>query len=164
MLILTHWQKFSSGTNLLDYPICRRNIRVIFLCQEKNFSLSGSELVGIAAEEQVNREFIDAWRRAERGEINVPEERLYFLESKTFFSLLSPRRLKLLHALRPRGVISIQALSKVLRRKYQNVDQDVQLLKKAGLIRQKDTQYVFVPWDTIRTEINLAEPQLSSAG
>ncbi len=88
--------------------------------------------VGITTEEQIDQEFIDAWHQAERGKINVPEERLYFLESKTFFSLLSPRRLKLLHALRPRGVISIQTISKVLRRKYQNVERDVQLLKKAG--------------------------------
>jgi predicted transcriptional regulator len=119
--------------------------------------------VEIATEEQVNQEFIHAWHRAERDEISIPEEHLYFLDSKTFFSLLSSQRLKLLHTLRTRGVISIQALSKVLRRKYQNVYRDVQRLKKAGLIRQKDAQYVFVPWDTIRTEINLTEMQLSSA-
>jgi predicted transcriptional regulator len=116
--------------------------------------------VGIATEEQVNQEFIDAWHRAERDEINVPEERLYFLESRTFFSLLSPRRLKLLHTLRTQGLISIQALSKLLRRKYPNVYRDIQLLKKVGLICQKDTRYVFVPWDTIRTEIHLAETSL----
>lgn len=120
--------------------------------------------VGIATEEQLNQAFIDAWRRAEQGESQMKEEHLYVLSSKMFFHLLSPQRVKLLHTLRIRGVVSISSLSKVLRRKYQNVYQDVQLLKKVGLIHQKDGQRVFVPWDTIRTEINLAEPQLSSEG
>ena len=119
--------------------------------------------IGIATEEQVNQEFIDAWHRAERNEMIVPEERLYFLRPKTFFNILSPRRLKLLHILHKHGTINIQTLSKVLRRKYHNVYRDVQLLKNAGLIRQKDAQHVFVPWNTIRTEINLDESPLSSA-
>lgn len=118
--------------------------------------------LGIATEEQVNREFIDAWHRAENDDLNVPEERLYFLTPKTFFNLLSSRRLKLLHILYQQGAINIQTLSKMLRRKYPNVCQDVQLLKNAGLIRQKDAHRVFVPWDTIRTEINLETSSLSS--
>ena len=118
--------------------------------------------ISLTTEEQVNQEFIEAWHRAERDEIDAPEEHLYFLEARTFFRLLSPRRLKLLNALRTRGEISIQVLSKIVRRKYPNVCHDVQLLVQAGLVRRKDTQYVFVPWDTIRTEIHLTEPQLFS--
>lgn len=118
--------------------------------------------LGIATEEQLNQAFIDAWHRSEQGEIRMTEEHLYVLSSKMFFQLLSPQRVKLLHTLRIRGVVSIQSLSRVLRRKYQNVYQDVQLLKKVGLIHQKDGQCVFVPWNTIRTEIHLAEPQFSS--
>jgi predicted transcriptional regulator len=120
--------------------------------------------VGIASEEQVNQEFIQAWRRAESNAISLPEERLYFLDTNTFFSLLSPRKLKLLQTLHTQGESNIQALSKMLRRKYSTVYRDVQLLKKAGLICQKDSHAIFVPWDTIRTEINLAEMPLASVG
>ena len=112
--------------------------------------------VGIATEEHVNKEFIDAWHRARKGEISVPEERCYFLESTTFFSVLSERRIALLQHLRAHGVSSIRNLSKMLKRDYKNVHQDVQLLKKAGLISMDDSQKIFVPWDTINAEISLA--------
>jgi len=112
--------------------------------------------VGIATEEQVNKEFINAWHRARKGEISVPEERCYFLEPTTFFSVLSKRRIALLQHLRAHGVSSIRNLSKMLKRDYKNVHQDVHLLKKAGLISMDDSQKIFVPWDTINAEIPLA--------
>ncbi len=112
--------------------------------------------IGITTEEQVNKEFINAWHRARKGEISVPEERCYFLEPTTFFSVLSKRRIALLQHLRAHGVSSIRNLSKMLKRDYKNVYQDVQLLKKAGLISMDDSQKIFVPWDTINAEIPLA--------
>ncbi len=39
--------------------------------------------VGIATEEQVNREFIDAWHRAQQGEIEKTEESLYWKSTIT---------------------------------------------------------------------------------
>ena len=112
--------------------------------------------VGIATEEQVNKEFINAWHRARKGEISVPEERCYFLEPTTFFSVLSKRRIALLQHLHAHGVSSIRNLSRMLKRDYKNVHQDIQLLKKAGLISMDDSQKIFVPWDTINAEIPLA--------
>lgn len=112
--------------------------------------------VGITTEEQVNKEFINAWHRARKGEISIPEERCYFLDSATFFSVLSKRRIALLQQLHTYGVSSIRNLSKMLKRDYKNVYQDVQLLKKAGLISMDDSQRIFVPWDTINAEISLA--------
>ena len=112
--------------------------------------------VGIATEEQVNKEFINAWHRAGKGEISVSEERCYFLEPITFFSVLSKRRIALLQHLHAYGVSSIRNLSKMLKRDYKNVHQDVQLLKKAGLISMDDSQKIFVPWDIINAEISLA--------
>jgi predicted transcriptional regulator len=112
--------------------------------------------VGIATEEQVNREFIDAWHRAEWHQISTPEEHLYFLEPQTLLRMLSRHRLALLYMLRSHGKISIQALSKLLRRSYKNVYRDVQLLKKAGLIHQTTSKDIFVPWDKIGAEIDLS--------
>jgi len=112
--------------------------------------------VGIATEEQVNREFIKAWHKAEKGEIEVPEERLYFLDPKTFFQVLSKRRIALLKVLHAHGISSIRELSRLLHRDYKNVYQDVKLLKKMGLIHQDENKRVFVPWDKINAEISLA--------
>ncbi|HLC15660.1 MAG TPA: hypothetical protein VJL89_05485 [Thermodesulfovibrionia bacterium] len=35
--------------------------------------------IGIATEQQINREFVDVWKRAENNEIAEAEESLYFL-------------------------------------------------------------------------------------
>ena len=112
--------------------------------------------IGIASEEQVNQEFIEAWQRAERGELTATEERLYFLAPETFLQILSSNRLAILYALRAEGPVSIQTLSKVLERKYEHVYQDVQLLKKAGLIQETTGENMFVPWDKIQAELDLS--------
>ncbi|HHN63748.1 MAG TPA: hypothetical protein ENK09_00100 [Nitrospirae bacterium] len=112
--------------------------------------------VGIATEEQVNKEFINAWHKAEKGKIEVTEERLYFVEPKIFFQVLSKCRIELLKILHDRGLSSIRELSRILQRDYKNVYQDVKLLKKIGLIHEDQNKRIYVPWDKINAEISLA--------
>ena len=112
--------------------------------------------IGLATEEQVNEEFLQAWHKAEKEKVKTPEEHLYFIDPSTFFQVLSKRRIALLKALHARGISSIRELSRLLKRDYKNVYQDVQLLKKAGLIHQDSTKRVYVPWDKIKAEIALA--------
>ena len=111
--------------------------------------------VGIATENQVNKEFIKAWHKAEKGKIEAPEEKLYFLDPKTFFQVLSKRRIALLKALHAHGVSSIRELSKLLNRDYKNVYQDVKLLKNMGIIHQDENKRIYVPWDKIDAEVSL---------
>ncbi len=112
--------------------------------------------IGLATEEQVNKEFIQAWKQAEKESVEFPEENLYFIDSSTFFQVLSKRRIALLKALHSHGISSIRELSRMLKRDYKNVYQDVQLLKKAGLIHQNSMKRIYVPWDKLKTEIELA--------
>ncbi len=112
--------------------------------------------ITIASEEQVNKEFINAWHKAEKGEIEVSEERLYFIDPKIFFQVLTKRRIELLKILHTRGILSIRELSRILNRDYKNVYQDVKLLKKIGLIHQDKNKRIYVPWDRISAEISLA--------
>jgi len=112
-------------------------------------------VVGIKNEAEVNQEFIDAWHRAEQYEMTAPEQRLYFLEPETLLHLLSKRRLILLHTLRAKGKTSVRILSQLLQRDYKNVSRDVRMLKTAGLIEQINSD-IFVPYDRIRAEIDLA--------
>ena len=112
--------------------------------------------IGLSTEKEVNREFIEAWHKAEKGEIQFPQERLYFMEPSNFFQVLSNRRIELLKVLHNHEAFSIRELSRLLNRNYKNVYQDVQLLKKAGLIQQDSTKKIYVPWDKIKAEIPLA--------
>jgi len=109
--------------------------------------------IGIATEQQINREFIDAWKRAENKEIAEAEEILYFLDAKSLLRVLSDKRLTLLKTLRHSGTMNIKELSRLINRSYRSLYDDVQVLKEVGLIRQTDSKKIYVPWNRIQTEI-----------
>ena len=112
--------------------------------------------VGIATEEEVNQEFINAWHRAEEGEFSETKEKLYFLDTETFLEILSQHQLKLLYTLRTAGKVNIKTLDNLLEKRYINLKKDVQLLKKVGLIKEASNENIFVPWDKIQAEIDLS--------
>lgn len=102
-------------------------------------------------------EFIKVWKEAERGKVpRKSVERIYFADVDTLTRTLSNRRLELLQALRSHGACSIKSLSRLLKRDYKNVYDDVRLLKHVGLIETDDEGLISVPWDSITTEISLA--------
>jgi predicted transcriptional regulator len=84
------------------------------------------------------RRFVDAWRRAERGE-PVHEEHLSFESLEGLFATLSPKRIELIRLVRRRPNLSIAALARELRRDYKRVHGDVRALEAAGLLEQDET-------------------------
>lgn len=112
--------------------------------------------VGIKRERDINREFVEVWKQAERGTLKEPEVRLYFLDVATLQGVLSERRVALLKVLRRIGPSSIRNLAATTQRDYRNVYDDLQLLLKAGLVEKDARKRVTVPWDKIQTEIDLA--------
>ncbi len=89
--------------------------------------------VGGAFEEQAAQRFVDAWRRAKRGE-KFKERHLAFESWDTLARILTAKRLELLRYVRHHRVTSVRALAKALRRDYSNVHADVQALLTAGLL------------------------------
>jgi predicted transcriptional regulator len=114
--------------------------------------------VDLATEVQIKEEFLDAWNRAEQDFIDVPEERLYFLDAAIFFKVLTAGRITLLKELHSQGATSIRKLSQLLERDYKNVCQDVQVFIKAGLIEQEANKTISVPFDKINADISLVAP------
>ncbi len=112
--------------------------------------------VGLTTERKSSREFVDAWKRAARGEApEKPVERLYFLDAETMLKVLSRQRLALLSELRRDKAARVIDLARRLGRNYKNVYDDVKLLKRAGLI-EEDKGGAFVKFDRIRADIDLA--------
>jgi len=111
--------------------------------------------IHIASDRDMNRAFINAWKKAEQGKQLQVEQHLYFEDAATLLRVLSNQRLVLLSTLLRSGPSSIRALSKTLRRNYKNVHSDIKLLREADLIRLDDNDKVFVPWQKIYTEIDL---------
>jgi predicted transcriptional regulator len=107
--------------------------------------------VGGALEDEASRRFVDAWRRAERGE-TFRERHLAFESWDALARLLTRRRMELLGYVRRHDVASVRALAKALRRDYSNVHADVQALTAAGLLDTADGG-VRAEYDQIETRI-----------
>ena len=99
--------------------------------------------------------FVDAWKRAEAGEIGEPEIHLNFEDLSMLLSVLTPRRLELLKALRQQGPLSVRALSKQLQRDYKNVHADARALEDVGLIERTRQGALAAPWDVIDAHVQL---------
>jgi len=107
--------------------------------------------VGGNIKEQTSRRFIDAWHRAERGEV-FHGRHLAFENWDALARVLTGKRMELLSYVRRNNVTSIRALAKALDRDYSNVHADVKALAGAGLL-QATAQGVRADYDAIDTRI-----------
>ncbi len=89
--------------------------------------------VGGAMEEEASRRFVNAWRRAERGE-TFHERHLAFESWDALARVMTGSRMELLHYVRRHKVSSVRTLAKALGRDYSSVHADVQALTAAGLL------------------------------
>ena len=102
---------------------------------------------GGAIEDDAARRFVNAWRRAERGEL-FRERHLAFESWDGLARVLTGKRVELLRYVRRHKVTSVRALAKALGRDYSNAHGDVQALTAAGLLDAKDGR-VCADYDTI---------------
>lgn len=107
--------------------------------------------VGGAMEDEASRRFVDAWHRAERGDI-FHERHLAFQSWKTLARVLTGRRMELLGYVRRHKVTSVRALAKALGRDYSNVHADVRALAAARLL-DVTAGGVRADYDVIETKI-----------
>jgi predicted transcriptional regulator len=99
----------------------------------------------------------DVLRNADAGIMpEIPLERVYFNDVKTFLRYITPRRFELLERLHHAGPLSMRALAKLLVRHYKNVFDDVKLLEQIGLVEQTGEGLYRVPWDEVTASFKLA--------
>ena len=117
----------------------------------------GKEIqIGVGDAVSTVKGFIDAWKRAERGEKVKATQRLNFENLETLLRTLTSGRWFLLKMLRTNGPMSIRALASVLGRDYKNVHTDVRRLEHIGLIARTKDDKVQVPWDIVEARLSLA--------
>jgi predicted transcriptional regulator len=107
--------------------------------------------VGGAMENDASRRLIDAWHRAESGEI-FHERHLAFESWDALARVLTGKRMELLRYVHRHKVASVRALAKALGRDYSNVHADVQALTEAGLLDATGGG-VRADYDAIETKI-----------
>ncbi|MFT3741932.1 MAG: hypothetical protein QM752_04565 [Gammaproteobacteria bacterium] len=110
--------------------------------------------VKVGSLDEALENFKTVWEKAEAEEkLTTSIEIVGFENATLLIKTLTPRRLELLQKLHTIGTHSIRALAKALERDYSNVHQDVEILKKAGLLLQDKKGHYSMPWDAIVTEI-----------
>lgn len=97
--------------------------------------------------------FLDAWRRAERGE-QTGEAALAFESWETLAALMTGERYRLMRHVHAHPEPSVSALARALGRQYRRVHADVAALEAAGLIERSAGQ-VRATVDRITAEIRL---------
>jgi predicted transcriptional regulator len=80
-------------------------------------------------------DFRGAFKAAQQGRSFKPREGVYFTSLEAARNFLTRERLALLQAIRAKHPQSIYELAKVVNRDLKNVQQDVRLLERHGLIR-----------------------------
>jgi predicted transcriptional regulator len=113
--------------------------------------------VEIKSHDNVMGELRNIARRIDKGDFpEKPLERVYFNDARTFFQHITPRRFDLLEELHRHGEMSINALSRLLKRNYKNVHDDVKALEEIGLTERQENGLYSVPWDEVQTTFKLA--------
>ncbi len=106
--------------------------------------------------DDMGRRFVDAWHRAERGELTSEnaERHVGFESYERFARILTPRRLELLRHVHRQPARSVRALAQALGRDYRRVHEDVQALVDAGLL-DRDESGLHADYETVRMETRL---------
>jgi len=90
------------------------------------------------------------------AEPEKPVDMLVFENLETLLRYLTPARWRLLKTLRTTGPSSVRAVSRSTARDYKSVHTDVRILESIGLIERTEDKRVFVPWDAVTAELELA--------
>ena len=112
--------------------------------------------VGVSDAVTTAKDFIDTWKRAERGNTVETEYKLNFENLETLLKTLTSGRWILLKTLHKSGPMSIRGLANTLNRDYKNVHTDVRLLENVGLIDRTEDNQVEVPWSIVEARLQLA--------
>ena len=93
--------------------------------------------IGIKSLNESLEDFADTWRKLESGEKVKKEEGIYFESIDDVRSVLTNNRLLILKTIKDKNPKSIYELSKMLGRNLKNVNQDLDILLRIGLVELK---------------------------
>ena len=93
--------------------------------------------IGIKSLDESLRDFADTWKEIESGRKVKKEEGIYFESIDAVKSVLTNNRLLILKTIKEKHPKSIYELSKILGRNLKNVNQDLDMLFRIGLVELK---------------------------
>jgi predicted transcriptional regulator len=115
--------------------------------------MSNAKLIVGGNLEEDGAAFLDAWHRAERGEV-VEDRALVFESWEALAKVLTGERYRLLKHIHAHPEPSVSALARSLGRQYRRVHADVAALEAAGLLARPDG-FIHATADTLKADIHL---------
>lgn len=112
--------------------------------------------VKIQTLEQAGKEFVKAWKMAEKGKDFEAgyDLVLAFPDISWIAKVLSPERVRIIQTVRDQKPASIRQLAKLLNRAQQNVQKDVQELAQFGIIELKKKRKKGQKRESLQPEYN----------
>lgn len=95
--------------------------------------------IRIKSAEKALEDFRKTFKSVESGRRVRKREGVYFTSIEAARNLLTPNRLALLRAVRTERPGSIYELSRIVNRDLKNVQDDLRILERYGLVRMEDT-------------------------
>jgi predicted transcriptional regulator len=107
--------------------------------------------------DDMGRRFVDAWHRAERGELTSrnAERHVGFENFEAFARVMTKKRLDLLRHVHRHPARSVRALAGALGRDYRRVHADVEALAGAGLL-DRNEHGLSADYETVKMEAKIA--------
>lgn len=107
--------------------------------------------------EAAGARFLDAWKRAEAGELRPDnaEVHLGFATWEDMVRVLSPKRLELLRHLHRNPARNVRQLAAALGRDYRRVHDDVAALQEAGLL-ERDAEGLRADYEAVDVHLQVA--------
>ena len=90
--------------------------------------------IGIKGLRKSLKDFADTWKSLEAGRNVKKHEGIYFDSIDNMRAILTNNRLLILKTIRERKPKSVYELARILERDLKNVNQDLKLLSKIGLV------------------------------
>ena len=118
-------------------------------------------VIGIEPLEEGLKKFADAAEAARRGISGKRRDGVFFTSLEAMRRVLTPRRLELLHLIREHAPGSVYKLAGICKRELANVQDDVSLLARIGLVTLRRVNaprrrvIPCVPYDQLQVRIPL---------
>lgn len=107
--------------------------------------------------EASGKRFVDAWHRAERGELHGGNSEVHigFQSFEGMVRALSPKRLELLRHLHRYPARNVHVLALAIKRDYRRVHDDVMALQGAGLL-ERDAEGLRTKSGVLNVQVTVA--------
>ena len=116
--------------------------------------------IGLKSLQGSLKEFAQTIKNIQRGEVpKAAKEEVNFVSLEAMRKVLTPKRLELLHTIREKHPQSVYELAQIAKRDLKNVQQDIGLLSRIGLVSlskkkvARERVMPVVDYDNLRLQI-----------